>query len=111
MVIERMFAHATGGKTLSPGGRDRLIPSTLRRRDGRVEPLQALHYDLGEDRRPAACGRPSVRRHRAEQRAALDAKSPYNVVRIDLPESDSDPYEHASRELARGHERVRRSRR
>ena len=33
----------------------------------------------------------------AEQRAELEARSPYNVVRIDLPEGGEDRYERAAR--------------
>jgi uncharacterized protein (DUF1015 family) len=35
----------------------------------------------------------------AEQRAELAARSPYNVVHVDLPRSDGDPYQEAARLL------------
>src|SRR5262249_52305564 len=35
-----------------------------------------------------------------QQRDELEARSPYNVVRIDLPRGNGDRYEHAARQLA-----------
>jgi uncharacterized protein (DUF1015 family) len=67
-----------------------------------VKPLRALHYD------PAAVGAldavvaPPYDVIDPEQRAALAARSPYNVVRIDLPEAGEpggDPYATAARLL------------
>ena len=64
-----------------------------------VKPLRALHYD------PATVGSlqdvaaPPYDVIDPEQRAALAARSPYNVVAIDLPEAETeggDPYAHAA---------------
>ena len=63
-----------------------------------VQPLRALHYD------PAVVGpladvvAPPYDVIDASQRAALIARSPFNVVAIDLPEGEPDKYETA-REL------------
>jgi uncharacterized protein (DUF1015 family) len=61
-----------------------------------VEPFRALHYDLdrvGGLQRVAA---PPYDVIDARQRAELVARSPYNVVEIDLPVADRDPYAHAA---------------
>src|SRR3954452_4472976 len=69
-----------------------------------VQPLRALHYD------PAVAGdladlvAPPYDVIDAEQRAALAGRSPHNVVEVDLPEGDGDPYEHAARLFARWQE-------
>jgi uncharacterized protein (DUF1015 family) len=66
-----------------------------------IEPIQALRYE------PSVAGplqdlvAPPYDVIDAEQRAALAARSPYNVVRIDLPEGEPDPYATAAQELAR----------
>jgi uncharacterized protein (DUF1015 family) len=68
-----------------------------------VKPLRALHYD------PAKVGSlqdvvaPPYDVIDPEQRAALAARSPYNVVAIDLPEAGDggDPYAHAADLLER----------
>jgi len=68
-----------------------------------VQPLRALHYD------PAVVGglhavvAPPYDVIDPEQRAALAARSPYNVVRIDLPEAErgGDPYAEAAALLER----------
>ena len=60
-----------------------------------VEPLRALRYDLSE---PGALGdlvAPPYDVLDAEARAALAARSPHNVVHVDLPEGE-DPYAHAA---------------
>jgi uncharacterized protein (DUF1015 family) len=60
-----------------------------------VQPLRALHYD------PAVVGpladvvAPPYDVIDASQRAALIARSPFNVVAIDLPEGEPDKYETA----------------
>jgi uncharacterized protein (DUF1015 family) len=65
-----------------------------------IEPLRALHYD------PARTGglqdvvAPPYDVIDDEQRAALEARSPYNVVRVDLPQGGEDRYELAAREFA-----------
>jgi uncharacterized protein (DUF1015 family) len=64
-----------------------------------IRPLQALRYD------PAKTGgledvlAPPYDVIDARQRASLVARSPYNVVRIDLPEGDR-PYDTAAAQLA-----------
>ncbi|MCW3065624.1 MAG: hypothetical protein JWN32_2796 [Solirubrobacterales bacterium] len=69
-----------------------------------IEPLTALHYE------PSVAGplqdlvAPPYDVVDGEQRAALAARSPYNVVRIDLPQGDPDPYAVAADELARWRE-------
>src|SRR4051812_10893063 len=61
-----------------------------------VQPLRALHYD------PAVAGdladlvAPPYDVIDAAHRAMLAARSPHNVVAVDLPEGDGDPYEHAA---------------
>src|SRR3954453_18988310 len=61
-----------------------------------VQPLRALHYD------PAVAGdfadlvAPPYDVIDAEHRARLAARSPHNVVAVDLPEGGGDPYEHAA---------------
>jgi uncharacterized protein (DUF1015 family) len=67
-----------------------------------VEPLRALHYDLGKIGSLAAVTSPPYDVIDEEQRAELAARSPYNVVEIDLPRDPDggDPYEHAGRLLA-----------
>ena len=68
-----------------------------------VQPLRALHYDLevtGQLDRVAA---PPYDVIDPEQRETLAARSPYNVVHIDLPlpaQEGGDPYEHAANLLA-----------
>ncbi len=64
-----------------------------------VEPLRALHYDLDRTGGLQDVAAPPYDVIDAEQRARLEARSPYNVVRIDLPVG-SDPYENAARLLA-----------
>src|SRR5438093_162540 len=69
-----------------------------------VQPLRALHYD------PAVAGSlndlvaPPYDVIDAGRRAELAGRSPRNVVAIDLPEGDGDPYEHAARVLAQWRE-------
>lgn len=64
-----------------------------------IEPLRALHYD------PAVTGglqdvvSPPYDVIDAEQRAQLVARSPHNVVEIDLPEGGEDRYERAAETL------------
>src|SRR5256885_14059202 len=57
-----------------------------------VQPMRALHYDrsaVGALRDVVA---PPYDVIDASQRAALVARSPFNVVAIDLPEGEPDPY-------------------
>jgi uncharacterized protein (DUF1015 family) len=64
-----------------------------------VEPLRALHYDLERTGGLQNVVAPPYDVIDAAQRADLEAKSPYNVVRIDLPTGES-PYENAARQLS-----------
>jgi uncharacterized protein (DUF1015 family) len=64
-----------------------------------VEPLKALHYDPTKTGGLQDVVAPPYDVIDAELRASLADRSPYNVVRIDLPDGD-DPYEHAARILA-----------
>jgi uncharacterized protein (DUF1015 family) len=64
-----------------------------------VKPLQALHYDLAKVGSLAAVSAPPYDVIDPEQRTMLAARSPYNVVRIDLPEGEPDPYAIAAQTL------------
>lgn len=65
-----------------------------------IEPLKALHYNLQKTGGLQDVIAPPYDVIDAARRAELEAKSPYNVVRIDLPQGE-DPYEAAAREVAR----------
>jgi uncharacterized protein (DUF1015 family) len=65
-----------------------------------VQPLRALHYDTGVAGALADLIAPPYDVIDAEQRRLLAARSPYNVVHIDLPDGD-DPYAEAARRLDR----------
>ena len=65
-----------------------------------VSPLHALRYDLPTVGSLADVVAPPYDVIDPEQRAALAARSPYNVVHIDLPEGD-DPYAAAASLLHR----------
>jgi uncharacterized protein (DUF1015 family) len=60
-----------------------------------VEPLRALHYDLAKVGPLGDLAAPPYDVIDADQRAELAARSPYNVVEIDLPEGE-DPYANAA---------------
>ena len=62
-----------------------------------VSPLQAVHYDLGKVTLAEVVAPPYDVIDDA-QRAELAARSPYNVVQLDLPRDPNggDPYEHAA---------------
>jgi uncharacterized protein (DUF1015 family) len=64
-----------------------------------IEPLRALHYNLEKTGGLHDVIAPPYDVIDAAQREALEARSPYNAVRIDLPEGD-DPYEKAAQDLA-----------
>jgi uncharacterized protein (DUF1015 family) len=67
-----------------------------------IQPLRALHYDLAKTGGLQNVVAPPYDVIDAEGRAALAARSPYNVVQIDLPQSDDeDPYAHAAALLER----------
>jgi uncharacterized protein (DUF1015 family) len=57
-----------------------------------IQPLRALHYDLAEVGSLADVTAPPYDVIDADQRAELLARSPYNVVAIDLPEGEPDRY-------------------
>ncbi|MBV9805119.1 MAG: DUF1015 domain-containing protein [Solirubrobacterales bacterium] len=63
-----------------------------------VEPLRALHYDLDRTGGLQDVVAPPYDVIAPEQRAELEARSPYNVVRIDLPVG-ADPYATAAQQL------------
>lgn len=61
-----------------------------------IRPLQALHYDLERTGGLQDVVAPPYDVIDEEQRVELEARSPYNVVHIDLPRGNGDPYEHAA---------------
>jgi uncharacterized protein (DUF1015 family) len=63
-----------------------------------IQPLHALHYDPDRTGGLQDVLAPPYDVIDAEQRAELAARSPYNAVRIDLPQGD-DPYATAAAEL------------
>lgn len=63
-----------------------------------IQPLRALHYDLSVVGRLGDVVAPPYDVIDSEQRSELVARSPFNVVNIDLPEGEPDPYASA-REL------------
>jgi len=63
-----------------------------------VQPLRALHYDQSVVGPLADVVAPPYDVIDDEQRAALIARSPFNVVAVDLPRGEPDPYA-AAREL------------
>ena len=72
-----------------------------------VQPLNALHYALDRVGGLPPVVAPPYDVIDAELRARLAARSPYNVVEIDLPEADGDldPYAHAADLFAAGRPR------
>jgi uncharacterized protein (DUF1015 family) len=65
-----------------------------------VRPLRALHYDLARTGGLAPVVSPPYDVIDDEQRAALLDGSPHNVVEIDLPRAEGDPYAHAAETFA-----------
>ncbi len=67
-----------------------------------IKPLAALHYNLGSISTLADVTAPPYDVIDPAQRAELLARSPFNVVELDLPQAASgeDPYEHAAATLA-----------
>jgi len=61
-----------------------------------IEPFRALHYDRDRVGGLQPVVAPPYDVIDGTQRADLLARSPYNVVEIDLPVSDQDPYAHAA---------------
>src|SRR4051795_12334803 len=67
-----------------------------------VKPFRALHYDLDAVGGLQPVAAPPYDVIDDAQRAELIARSPYNVVEIDLPRANgSDPYAHAADVFAR----------
>jgi uncharacterized protein (DUF1015 family) len=66
-----------------------------------VQPLHALHYDLARVGGLQPVAAPPYDVIDAAKRAELVARSPYNVVEIDLPQDGGDPYAHAADVLKR----------
>jgi len=64
-----------------------------------IEPLRALHYDLQRTGGLDDVVSPPYDVIDDQQRAQLAARSPYNVVEIDLPEGGEDRYDNAARIL------------
>jgi uncharacterized protein (DUF1015 family) len=64
-----------------------------------IEPLKALHYNLDKTGGLQNVVAPPYDVIDPTQRSELEQRSPYNVVRIDLPQGD-DPYAAAAAELA-----------
>jgi uncharacterized protein (DUF1015 family) len=64
-----------------------------------VRPLRALHYDLVRTGGLDAVAAPPYDVVDDADRASLLRRSPYNVVGIDLPRVDGDPYAHAAATL------------
>ena len=60
-----------------------------------IEPLRALHYNLQKTGGLQDVVAPPYDVIDEAQRAELERRSPFNVVRVDLPVGD-DPYEHAA---------------
>ncbi|HVE67070.1 MAG TPA: DUF1015 family protein, partial [Solirubrobacteraceae bacterium] len=65
-----------------------------------VQPLRALHYDLSKLGALGDLVAPPYDVIDAGQRNRLAARSPYNVVEVDLPEATGDPYAAAARLFA-----------
>ena len=64
-----------------------------------IEPLTALHYELAKTGGLQPVVAPPYDVIDAAERAELEARSPFNVVRIDLPQptaTQADPYAHAA---------------
>jgi uncharacterized protein (DUF1015 family) len=61
-----------------------------------IQPIRALRYDPNRTKGLQDVVAPPYDVIDEEQRAALEARSPYNVVRIDLPRGDEDRYERAA---------------
>ena len=65
-----------------------------------VQPFRALHYARDAAGGLQALAAPPYDVIDDEQRAELVARSPHNVVEIDLPRADGDPYAHAAEVFA-----------
>jgi uncharacterized protein (DUF1015 family) len=60
-----------------------------------IQPLRALHYDLSLVGALADVTSPPYDVIDAQQREELLGRSPFNVVAVDLPKGEPDPYEEA----------------
>ena len=65
-----------------------------------LKPLRALHYNLERTGGLQPVIAPPYDVIDERPREELEARSPYNVVRIDLPQGNGDRYENAARQLA-----------
>lgn len=65
-----------------------------------IEPFTALHYDLRKTGGLQDVIAPPYDVIDDRQREELEARSPYNAVRIDLPRGDGDRYDNAAKTLA-----------
>ncbi len=65
-----------------------------------IQPLRALHFDPARTGGLQPVVAPPYDVIDAAGRSELAARSPYNVVEIDLPEADGDRYAHAAEVLA-----------
>ena len=91
-----MFAGPADGNGRSP--------ASLRAAMADIQPLHALHPNLEMTGGLQPVVAPPYDVIDEQQRAELVARSPYNAVRIDLPQADAesdDPYEAAARLLER----------
>ena len=61
-----------------------------------IRPFRGIRYDLAHVGALSDVVAPPYDVIDEAQRAELESRSPYNVVRIDLPKGNGDPYEHAS---------------
>jgi uncharacterized protein (DUF1015 family) len=61
-----------------------------------IQPIRALRYDPNRTEGLQNVVAPPYDVIDEERRAALEARSPYNVVRIDLPRGDEDRYDRAA---------------
>jgi uncharacterized protein (DUF1015 family) len=62
-----------------------------------IQPLRALHYNLAKTGGLQDVVAPPYDVIDSSQRAELAARSPYNVVHVDLPQPNGDRYENAAR--------------
>jgi uncharacterized protein (DUF1015 family) len=65
-----------------------------------IQPIRALRYDVDRTGGRQEVVAPPYDVIDDAQRAALEARSPYNVVRIDLPQGGDDRYDGAAARLA-----------
>src|ERR1700751_5999309 len=91
-MLEHMFP-------LAPDDSPVCWSSSLRRPMAEILPLTALHYNLDRTGGLQDVVAPPYDVIDAEQGARLEARSPYNVVRIGLPVGN-DPYDEAARLMA-----------